>query len=443
MAGKISDINNVLAAVVGDELLEVTATPSGTPTTKTVTPTVLTAAATAHAASDGTSHTFIDQDVSTSGSPSFAAIGAQGSEAGELWATKPRFLNDLTAGATFTLTINDQSSLYGLSVTGIAGASSCTIGSGARTAFAESCVLATIASNDDCRLVATGIASALSGCYAEASFNPSNFVNQCYISATGNGSFCNVLVAAGLALAAISNKVLASGIGAKIFGYCVSVGSSGDQAVTYSGNGSFGQLLLVGTGSDDLTVTCAAPAGLIRGYLRAGTMSTSSAANGAFMSLDMEANGQTASITGKGSTLLGQLTGTADMTVAGSGSLAVGVVDGSVALSLSGDNAMQLGPGTNAEDGALQCGIAGTGIAIKGTDGVFAAANNGQIYNNAGIVEIQSGGTQIKLVQSSAYTTTGVAGTPLRTIADGDSTDMIVDVLATLINDLKLTGLLA
>jgi hypothetical protein len=56
MAGKISDINNALAAVVGDELLEVTATPSGTPTTKTVTPTVLTAAATAHAASDGTSH---------------------------------------------------------------------------------------------------------------------------------------------------------------------------------------------------------------------------------------------------------------------------------------------------------------------------------------------------------------------------------------------------
>jgi hypothetical protein len=56
MTVKISEIGDALATVVGDELLEVTATPSGTPTTKTVTPTVLTAAATAHAASDGTSH---------------------------------------------------------------------------------------------------------------------------------------------------------------------------------------------------------------------------------------------------------------------------------------------------------------------------------------------------------------------------------------------------
>ena len=142
--------------------------------------------------------------------------------------------------------------------------------------------------------------------------------------------------------------------------------------------------------------------------------------------------------------MAGGRTSTADIgvTTGSHGSIAWGNTT-SVDILAQAQNCQQFGPGTNPQANSLQQGISGTGIAIKGTDGVFTTPANGQVYNDSGVVTFHSGGVAIAMAQSSAYTTSGVAGAPLRTLADGDSIDLVVDVLATLIEDLQLTGLIA
>jgi hypothetical protein len=126
----------------------------------------------------------------------------------------------------------------------------------------------------------------------------------------------------------------------------------------------------------------------------------------------------------------------------GFGSFAWGAPD-VTGISATGSSSIQFGPGANAENDSLQVGIAGTGIAIKGTTGAFGTPANGQIYNNAGTVEIESGGTQIKLVQSTAYTLTATQA-PSRTLNNPGAASIANNnaVLSALITDLKATGLI-
>jgi hypothetical protein len=132
--------------------------------------------------------------------------------------------------------------------------------------------------------------------------------------------------------------------------------------------------------------------------------------------------------------LAGGRTSTADIhvTQGSHGSIAWGNST-STDIIASGSNCQQFGPGTNAQDNALQQGIAGTGIAIKGTSGAFDTPANGQIYNNAGVVTVHTNGNAILLDKQAALTAVDNQATDA-TIATNDT---ITNNIRTRLNDLE------
>lgn len=99
---------------------------------------------------------------------------------------------------------------------------------------------------------------------------------------------------------------------------------------------------------------------MMRGAYISGKALIGSLAIGAFMSVYLDSNGQTAQITGKGGHLFGTIVGdNAGATVSGTGATGSGYVAGSTDLVASADGAWQHGPGTNAVAGSFQVGDGG------------------------------------------------------------------------------------
>ena len=98
-------------------------------------------------------------------------------------------------------------------------------------------------------------------------------------------------------------------------------------------------------------------------------------------------------------------------------------------------NSFQFGPGYLNEAVAFQVGVAGTGIALKGTSGVFAAQNDGQIWNTSGDVIIRSNAHDVSIDLNQNYTITldTVDGEVTTFDANTPTTQNIANVLATFI----------
>jgi hypothetical protein len=169
---------------------------------------------------------------------------------------------------------------------------------------------------------------------------------------------------------------------------------------------------------------------------------------------------------GDGSTVIGIVAGatsspsTAEMIASGDVGIVWGMIDDGGAVSMYAvgrcsaawgyngttnaviealaENSWQWFIGSNPEPNSLQAGESGDGIAFKALSGPFGTPNNGQIYNNAGSVEIHSRSLAVGVHINQSYTVNG-SYTNLRTF---DATTATLDdlrrVLGTLIDDMKV-----
>ena len=157
-----------------------------------------------------------------------------------------------------------------------------------------------------------------------------------------------------------------------------------------------------------------------------------------------------AAITSTGSAVAGpgsaafcnaSVTGAASATASGAGSAVFGQTD-ATAMTAAFPNSWQFGPGAVPEADVLAVGVAGTGIALKGTSGAFAVPLLGQIYTSGGFVRIYSNGVAVQQNVGQAYTT--ATFTTDRAISNSATitTVELGDVLASLIADLKTANIL-
>ena len=216
--------------------------------------------------------------------------------------------------------------------------------------------------------------------------------------------------------------------------------SSSTITVTNSGNGSaiIGQCYNGGIGSGVSSMVASQNGSIVMGRAVDGTLSGTGAA--CFIAA-ATSSGITVSASSTGSSAIGSAAGYA-ITSSGLGSRARGYAN-TAAIVASATNSNQQGPGTNAQADSSQFGIAGSGIRLLHTTSAPTTEYNGTIRQNAsGYMILRSGGVNITLQPSAAYTPTNVT-TDRSYDANATTLDELADIVGTLIADLKVTGLIS
>jgi len=256
-------------------------------------------------------------------------------------------------------------------------------------------------------------------------------------------------------------SLLATGVGSLVIGSAnVLTTGSGDATISAGSRGAvaIGNVNnIISSGSGLISAT--APGGLATGYIQlvfssydheitaatgafaggsiitnAGSTQASriAAAGGALAHANV-ANNAVVNASVSGSTAIGNASGY-DILAAGLGSLAIGSAT-AANIEATATNSFQFAPGVNPQAISLQVGVAGTGIALKGSSGAFSAQNDGQIWNTSGDVFIRSNSHDVAVDVNQTYTVTG-GYTPDRAF-DPTSTTLteVAHILATFIDD--------
>ena len=259
--------------------------------------------------------------------------------------------------------------------------------------------------------------AAVDGCLAVGSINP-GFGGSSIIQARGLGS----VVLGAINSLSFGGTLQAEAPGSMARGYIANQGGKIECQSTAQGSLAGG--VLSGTGAGGIS-------SVGRGCFALGNVTNT-------------ATGITAGAIGKHGAFAGGNTTSGAISATGGGSFCWGNTTTATVISASADNSVQFGPGTNAEADSLQVGVAGTGIAIKGTTGAFGTPANGQVWNTGATgVKVRSNGVDIVLLQSAAYTLTATQG-PSRTLNNPGAASIANNnaVLSALITDLKATGLI-
>jgi hypothetical protein len=224
-----------------------------------------------------------------------------------------------------------------------------------------------------------------------------------------------------------------------------------------SGSIAFGTITPINGGVRSIKATGAGAFAMGRIFTFGTSASIEATGSASFAMGDCQSSGAIKA-TSLGTFAFGSCTGTGSITAIAAGSFAGGASftggitasgQGSFAwanvnvtpCTASGTNAVQFGPGTNAQIDSLQVGIAGTGIAIKGTNGAFTTPANGQIYTVSGDVRIRSNAHDVSVDLNQNYTIT--VGSTLRTFdsTSGNYTlQNLADAFATFLEDHRVKG---
>jgi len=360
-------------------------------------------------------------------------LGADAETWGDIWGKSARFMAIRSGG--HTLTAGSQVIGFTDTATGTGTAVDLTIG-------AEGTVIGsslTAGAGSTQNMHASGAPSLLVGCDVEST--PLTAQTQQF-KATGRGT---VIMAKMLSfITASTQQTLASGVASKIFAINETGVAAGTADVLAAGESStiFGHAEAQSAFGVALKTTSGSVGAFLSGHAQAGQIEIGGNGAGGGGHIDAAAAADRVLINGDGSFGWVDNTGSANCDCTGDGSQIWGQNTGAVNLICSANNATQWGPGTNRNIDTGQWGVEGTGIAVKGTAGAFANVADGQIRNNAGVVELRSNGVDIKLAQSAAYTPSNV--TTDRTY-DANATNIaeLADIVGTLIADLQATGLIA
>lgn len=226
------------------------------------------------------------------------------------------------------------------------------------------------------------------------------------------------------------------GLGSMARGYCFggffgavqglidggSYGSSAAGAVLDGGN-----ILAYADGADS------------RGAVEDGTISVTAGATGA--SAEGFAAGSTITATAVAAKAGGSAQSGFAITASGTAAFAWG--DATAAITASATNSVQFGPGVNAEANTLKIGTAG--LRLKGTTGAPGTPVNGDIYmggtGNA-FVMVRSNGKAVQTNTGAAAWTTGAYATRRSFAGLTPTTNEVLELLETLVEELQAANII-